>query len=400
MEKYKLLILKDEMLEYLKSYGYRDSTVNAYNWEINSLIAHIHENPEDHFNDELVKPHLNQSELRFKSGAISRDRYISIKKVCRYFLEFCKTRSIRFAPPKDTDLTPYYIEIISLIFTNSKWSLSRQNSCRSYSRPFFKWLLSHGYNDLSSVNESLIKNYLTDCSKRMNNQSLSSTRFHLKSLFALLHEKNVVSNSYEESFAFIIPVERKIQKSIPQSEVATVLESIDRTSSIGKRNYAMIMTALKTGLRQCDIINLKLCDIDWQNGKLNISQSKTGKALTLPLTRDFGEAISDYLLHGRRKTSSEYVFVSELPPFSKLSRKAIYFHFNEYRRRCGMSNCSFHGLRRMLGSSMVAGGVRVDMIPDILGHSDLESSRPYIYANHSTMKECSLALDMLPDIKR
>lgn len=82
----------------------------------------------------------------------------------------------------------------------------------------------------------------------MNNQSLSSTRFYLKSLFALLHEKNVVSNSYDESFAFIIPVERKIQKPIPQSEVATVLESIDRTSSIGKRNYAMIMTALKTGL--------------------------------------------------------------------------------------------------------------------------------------------------------
>lgn len=108
MEKYKLLIFKDEMLEYLKSYGYCDSTVNAYNWEIKSLIAHIHENPEDHFNDELVKPYLKQSELRFKSGEISRDRYISIKKVCRYFLEFCKTRSIRFASPKDTDLTPYY----------------------------------------------------------------------------------------------------------------------------------------------------------------------------------------------------------------------------------------------------------------------------------------------------
>ncbi len=400
MKSAELMILKNSMLEYLKKYGYSDETITNYDSEICRLISYIHKNQEDFSINESTKQYLERIEEDYNSQKISRGYYLLKKRTCRYFFSFSETGSIQFNSPKDTDLTPYYITIIDMIITNPQWNENRQSSCRNYSRQFFKWLLSCGYANLSGINEQVIREYLLYCSKRMNNKSLSSTRFYLKLLFSFLNEKNIISNSYETLLTFKIPIERKIQKPMPQSEIATVLASIDKSSSIGKRNYAMIMTALKTGLRQCDVINLKLTDIDWKNGIIKLSQSKTGKSLTLPLMFDYGEAICDYLLHGRQKCNSEYVFISEHPPFSKLNRKSIYFHFNQYRKNCGLPPCSFHGIRRMLGSNMAIGGVKIDIIPDVLGHSDLESTRPYIYADIQTMRECALTLEAIPRMTR
>ena len=235
MKKVELLILKDEMLEYLKNHGYSDKTVAAYDWDVRRLIFDSPETESDHLNYEVMKPYLETTELLYKKRAISRNRYNTRKRACRYFLEFCNTGTINFSTPKDTDLSPYFADIISLIFFNHTWSESRKNSCRDYSRQFFKWLLSKEYNDLSLITDLLIKDYFIDCTKRMNNQSLSSTRFYLKLLFDFLYQQKIIPDRFESSFRFIIPVERKIQRPTPQSEISVVLGAIDRTTSIGKR---------------------------------------------------------------------------------------------------------------------------------------------------------------------
>lgn len=396
----KIEILKNDFLEYLKNYGYSKKTIANYEWGLGHLIDFLENSQLNCLDSNKSNLYLKQVELRYNSGEISRNLFLLLKRVCRLFKEFSETNAIDFKPPKDKDLSPYYSNIINLILSNPFWNASRQSSCRYYSRPFFKWLMSNGYRELTDIDGAVIKKYFIDCTNRMNNRGLSSTRFYLKLLLNYLYENGVIHDNFESEFNFPIPIEQNYHRPTPQSEIALVLEIIDRTSPVGKRNYAMIMTALKTGLRQCDVINLKLSDIDWKAGILNVSQSKTGVALALPLTKDYGEAIIDYLLNARKDSSSDYIFLSSLPPFSKLSRKAIYFHFNEYRKKCGLPNCSFHGLRRMLGSRMVAEGVGIDLVPDILGHSNLDSTRPYIYANASKMRECALDLKTIPDMKR
>ncbi|MBU3178946.1 tyrosine-type recombinase/integrase [Clostridium estertheticum] len=86
------------------------------------------------------------------------------------------------------------------------------------------------------------------------------------------------------------------------------MNEVDRISLIGKRDYAIIYLASHTGLRAINIANLKFKNIDWINGKINITQKKTGGYLSLPLESDTGNAIADYILNRRTESESEHVF--------------------------------------------------------------------------------------------
>jgi len=76
-----------------------------------------------------------------------------------------------------------------------------------------------------------------------------------------------------------IPKRRKIYPGFSNAEKLAILESADRATVKGKRNYSMMLLAANTGLRAIDIANLKLTDIDWRNCEIKIIQSKTGTPL-------------------------------------------------------------------------------------------------------------------------
>jgi integrase len=78
-------------------------------------------------------------------------------------------------------------------------------------------------------------------------------------------------------------------------EIRRVLAVIDRQSACGKRDYAMILTTARLGLRISDLRQLELGDLDWRAKTITIVQHKTGRPLSLPLLDDVGWAIIDYV---------------------------------------------------------------------------------------------------------
>ena len=86
------------------------------------------------------------------------------------------------------------------------------------------------------------------------------------------------------------------------------------------RNKAMMRLALRLGLRDVDICNLRFSQIDWKNDQIILEQEKTGVTLCLPLLEDVGNAIMDYILDERPLAAKEcpYVFVRRQAPFKKL----------------------------------------------------------------------------------
>lgn len=114
------------------------------------------------------------------------------------------------------------------------------------------------------------------------------------------------------------PGRKKVAACFTHEEVDSIIEQADQTSSIGKRDYAALCLAANTGLRASDIINLKLKDIDWKNDRINIVQKKTEHSLTLPLEPDVGNALVEYILHGRHDSDSEYVFLRDASPYTEL----------------------------------------------------------------------------------
>ncbi len=94
-----------------------------------------------------------------------------------------------------------------------------------------------------------------------------------------------------------------------------MLAVIDRQSATGKRDYAMILTTARLGLRISDLRHLELADLDWRAKRITIVQHKTGRPLSLPLLDDVGWAIIDYVRGGRPETACPKVFVKHRHPF-------------------------------------------------------------------------------------
>ncbi|WP_427854399.1 tyrosine-type recombinase/integrase [Desulfosporosinus metallidurans] len=155
---------------------------------------------------------------------------------------------------------------------------------------------------------------------------------------------------------------------------------------------------MKTGLRSGDIVKLQFINIDWKNDEIHIIQRKTNRPLILPLEPNVGNAIYDYVLHGRPVADSPYIFLRTRPPHKKLCNSSLNSIICKYMDAIGVSHKpgekkGFHSFRRSLGTWMLENEVPLDTIKEVLGHSHMNSSRPYLSTNLEKLKNCSLSLD-------
>ena len=118
------------------------------------------------------------------------------------------------------------------------------------------------------------------------------------------------------------PLAKRIIEPYTIDEIKSLLNQIDKSTPVGRRDYAIIMLAYHTGLRACDIRNLKLNDINWHNHSLSITQSKTGMPVTIPLTVSCMNPLADYILNDRPKTPVDEIFLTSIRPYRKFTRSS------------------------------------------------------------------------------
>ena len=98
--------------------------------------------------------------------------------------------------------------------------------------------------------------------------------------------------------------------------MTALLNAIDREDPAGKRNYAVFLLTIHTGLRAGDIRNLRLSNIDWESKTIHLIMGKTTQPIDLPMSDAVGWSIIDYLKNGRPNTKSDHVFVRHRAPFT------------------------------------------------------------------------------------
>ena len=122
-----------------------------------------------------------------------------------------------------------------------------------------------------------------------------------------------------------------------EEQIEQLINSVDITTPIGKRDYAMILLGARLGLRIGDILSLTLNDIDWSKKLITITQSKTKEPLSLPLPDDAGWAIIDYLKNGRPVTDYPNIFVTHNAPYKGSPFKSTLRHnINKALKRAGI----------------------------------------------------------------
>jgi integrase/recombinase XerD len=168
-----------------------------------------------------------------------------------------------------------------------------------------------------------------------------------------------------------------LPKRISRSDARALLDSCDRRRAVGRRDYAVLLTLLRLGLRACELAGLTLDDIDWRAAELVI-RGKGGRCDRLPLPADVGAAITAYLRRGRpRGHRRREVFVRMRAPVGPLGRGGVSAIVRRACRRAEITPVGAHRLRHTAACEMVAAGVPLAQIGQVLRHRSLQSTAVY-----------------------
>lgn len=182
-------------------------------------------------------------------------------------------------------------------------------------------------------------------------------------------------------------------------EVMKILEAVDRGNPCGKRDYAIILLITRLGLRSIDVKRLEFSDFDWPGNRLCVVQSKTGHKIWLPLLKDVGWAVIDYIRAGRPVSDARQVFIRHTAPIVAFSdQDHLHQILLKYARvahvRVGEQRChGMHSLRHTLATRLMEDGTPVEQIADILGHQSVQSTGVYLKSSLGLLSRCALDPD-------
>lgn len=359
------------------------------------------------FDDEVVADYVREISGKLDAGEIGYCHANTMRRETEQFVQFVKTGNVKLSNPllgARTVLLPAFQKIVNDFLVSESARIgakgktinqNTRNDMRWVAHKYFEWLTEQGFTDLQGVGAAQIQQFMLHCSETMAMGSVHNVRLFMMKLYACLYESGLSQSSFAALLSFKVNREKKVPETRSADELAALLETIDRTTIAGKRAYAVMMLGIVLGLRACDVIALKLTDIDWINGEIKILQAKTAISVVLPLNKDVGEALADYILNGRPQSDCEYVFLRLSSPYNRL--KSAVTAGEIYEACCKAAglpyNKRFHTLRRSLGTSMLASGTPVGTVAQVLGHAEVESTRTYIAVDKEHLKMCALPFD-------
>ncbi|MDR0726296.1 MAG: tyrosine-type recombinase/integrase [Prevotellaceae bacterium] len=197
------------------------------------------------------------------------------------------------------------------------------------------------------------------------------------------------------------PVREKLPSVYDAEEIKQIETTVDRSSSVGKRDYAILLLATRLGLRSSDIAGLQFSNLDWDNNIIRLSQYKTNREIELPLLADIGEAIIDYLKYGRPVSQTQYVFMSSCAPYRPINRMIInsaIVRIIRFSKIC-IRNRRFgpHAMRHTLASQLLRNGTALPVISETLGHANTQMTMEYLRIDFNGLMSCTLDVPPVSD---
>lgn len=202
----------------------------------------------------------------------------------------------------------------------------------------------------------------------------------------------------DENLYLLVPFPAR-HKAIPSvyspDEVEQIIGSIDRSTSTGKRNYAIVLIAARLGLRASDIAGLTFDSLMPQEGKIKIRQQKTKMPLTIPLLEEVREAIDDYVQHARQKSDDECIFlnVANRDPITPANvGKIVELTISASGVDTTNKRRGSHSLRSSLATALIEEGNDYATVQQVLGHDDIRSTKAYVKVSIEQLRPYAIAV--------
>ena len=391
------------LLSEFKRSGYSDCTIWRYYDRILGYFRNYYRITGKVFYDpEITDEYVQIQEVRFKNGEISLTRLKEAKVGRKKLNTFYLTGKVMIDPEKTKQafvLNDYYERLTDQFVTYKGYAPKAAKDSAWVVRKYLRHLEISGHSTLETVSFDEVKEYILSIASEVRVSSLHNVLLYLKHFHVFLKENGIPAPDCVELCSYTVYREMPIQSYVTDAELEKVLSVIDTSTVGGKRDRAMILLAANTGLRACDIIKIRLTDIDWRKGEIKLVQRKTGRTVYVPLLKETGVSLQDYILNARPATPGvQEVFLRLAPPKTAIADAAsVGGMFKEYQKKAGIERRpfdgkGFHGLRRRIAKKLVVNGVPLTTISQILGHDDPASVRQYLSLDTENLKECALGL--------
>ena len=399
MEEVKILELTERCIKYFQKQCYTWNRIAVYKslWR-NGIIRYMSQKGIESYSPSVGADFISTCHFHGTIRPQEREKIRSIQ-VLDDMLKLGYIRKRCFTPvfhALDGEVGAEMEKLITHL-TNLRRSMVTIKDYRLYLSEFLMHLNERNVKHVSAITEKDILTFVS--SHPTNKVNIVSA---LRVLFRFWREEHIVDDRFEELFdTYKTHKPERIPSYFAANEVMRIEQSVSRNSANGKRNYAMLLLASRLGLRASDIANLQFSDIDWDKNMITLTMQKTKKVIELPLLADVGNAIIDYLRHGRPKSDSQNVFLSGNAPYVAATKNMVCAAINGIILRSGVDTSGKHhgphSLRHSLASAMLNGGSMMPVISESLGHRSTQTTLAYLKIDIRSLQKCALPVPEIAD---
>ena len=249
---------------------------------------------------------------------------------------------------------------------------------------------------LSTLTQREVEAFVVLRARELSRHSMQHVVAHLRSFLRFCYDRGHLSSRLDQTIDTPRTYRGELPpRALPWRTVQALLASIDRAGKSGWRDYCILHLIAHYGLRPSEVVSLTLDSIDWERRTLRVTQHKTRSALTLPLAPATVRILSQYLAVARdRQGRSPELFLRARCPQGRLLRTAVSDIFEKRLReaKLGLTSHDAYSLRHAFALHLLARGVGVKLIGDLLGHRSLETTCTYLRLNAEALR--GVALDV------
>jgi len=382
------------------------STRGQYDYAWRELCKYFAVRGESSFSVELAEQFVMEVRRRYEEGMLKKWKFKLFRKTVALLNEYYELGAVKWKHiprwGQEELKKPSFVAVWNGYVQQLKEEDYGQGTIDLYKtvcKQFLMYLERENFRGLSELTLKDVSRFIPYASTLY---QLTSMRTLLSALRSFLrYAARVQLTNSDLTSAVPSSAARKTHTipTITAEEEKKLFSCIDRTTSLGKRDYAIILLALRLGLRSIDIVQLKLEDIRWRTNSIVIIQQKTGRRLETPLLADVGNAIIDYLLHGRPKSQASHIFLKSMAPYAPLSPDAgLWAMVSNHMKSAGVRQSKGerqgpHLLRHSLAARLLAAETPLPLISGILGHADKDTTKIYLSTDLDHLRACALGMD-------
>jgi len=390
---------------YLQKRGHSKSTISAYEHAVLHYLHWIDSNPSkkrkskaDNIDDFLYN-HLPIC----KCG---KPYYKSLKTLRAALHQYyiCTEGEKKSKPKKNIDNFSIEKELADFISYLKELQGLSDNTCIYRLRNVRNFLYT--IFDQNSLNVEQIKkadflHYISTYTRHCTAGTKNVIAYSLRSYLKYLQFKGVI----KADFVRIVPSVpnwklSRVPDIFSPEQIRIFLNTFDRTTPVGRRDFAMALSMVDLGLRASEVARIGLHDIDWRQSILYIKNTKSKRDRILPLPRRLGKAIVQYIKRGRLSTTTKELFIRHSVPFGiSLNTEQVRGAMRRAYTRAEFSNSitGTHILRHTAASRMHQNGATIKELADVLGHKSIDTTIFYTKINIPVLRNVSLPW---PEVKR